>query len=596
MEATQATATAAGATKPQPNDSNNSAATNGSIAWLMAIKENGLVPLLLGGAAFIGLIFVLLLWVSAPEYRVLYSNLSEADGGRIITELDSRQVPYQIDANGTISVPSDQVHRLRLQLAEQGLPNAGNVGFSLLDNQAFGISQFAEKVNFQRALEGELASSMEALGPVLRARVHLAMAKDSVFVRDRQPAKASVVLTLHPGRKLGDGQIQAIVHMVSSSVADLAPDQVTVVDQHGALLSQKADNDALSGTKLDYVREIERTYQQRIEAILTPILGVDNLQAQVVAEVDFSKREATEERYTPNPTAETAAIRSIQRNLNVNGNGNGAQGVPGALTNTPPGVEPSPVSNAANAENNEQAVANNDADGNYRLQQDQVVNYELDRTISHIQHQQGVLQRLSVAVVVNHRTSTDEEGQPVLVPRSDEEIEYIQRLIRQAMGFSAERGDQLEVVNTAFVPEQEDPVVRAWYEQQALLDLIKQIIKYVAAGVAALLFYLLVLRPLLRRRQAAVEASASPAQRGQLRAVVGDDDEPTGASNATVRERATSTEAARQEPVKDDFNWPEKNSNQSYNEALTKAKEAAETNPRQVARILQNWIDEDDHV
>lgn len=586
MEATQATATAAGKTSTQ----------SGSIAWLKAIKENGLVPLLLGGAAFVGLVFVLILWASAPEYRVLYSNLSEADGGRIIAELDTRQVPYQIDANGTISVPSEQVHRLRLQLAEQGLPNAGNVGFSLLDNQAFGISQFAEKVNFQRALEGELASSMEALGPVMSARVHLAMARDSVFVRDRQPAKASVVLTLHPGRALGEGQVQAIVHMVSSSVADLAPDQVTVVDQHGALLSRKADNDTLSGTKLDYIREVERSYQQRIEAILTPILGADNLQAQVVADVDFSKREATEERYTPNSTAETAAIRSIQRNVNLNSSGNGAQGIPGALTNTPPGVQPSPISSAETTDGTNQPATTNATDDNYRLQQDQVVNYELDRTISHIQHQQGVLQRLSVAVVVDHRTSTNEEGETVLVPRSAEEIEYIQRLVRQAMGFSTARGDQLEVVNTAFVPEREDPVVRAWYEQQALLDLIKQIVKYVVAGIALLLFYLLILRPLLRRRQAAVATSTSSQARGQLRAVVGDDDElsSTGSSGSGVSATTKGKEQAL--APKDDFNWPKANSNQSYNEALTKAKEAATSNPRQVARILQNWIDEDDHV
>lgn len=204
-----------------------------------------------------------------------------------------------------------------------------------MDNQAFGISQFAEQVNFQRALEGELASSMESLGPVLKARVHLAMAKASVFVREREPAKASVILTLHHGRKLGDGQVQAIIHMVSSSVPELAPEQVTVVDQYGSLLSNSNQEDAQIGSKLEYIHQLERSYQERIENILSPILGRDNIQAQVVAEVDFAKREATAERYSPNQTPETAAIRSIQRNLSMQGNGRGASGVPGALSNTP---------------------------------------------------------------------------------------------------------------------------------------------------------------------------------------------------------------------------------------------------------------------
>src|SRR5690606_19750278 len=260
MEATQA-------------PTNNGQTATPAAPWLEKLKQQGLVPLLLGGATFVGLVIALILWASAPEYRVLYSNLSEADGGRIINELETRQIKYQLNGAGTILVPADQVHKLRLQMAEQGLPNGGNVGFALMDNQAFGISQFAEQVNFQRALEGELASSMESLGPVQKARVHLAMAKASVFVREREPAKASVILTLHPGRKLGDGQVQAIIHMVSSSVPELAPDNVTVVDQYGALLSQNNRDDALSGSKLDYIQQVERSYQQRIENILIPILG-----------------------------------------------------------------------------------------------------------------------------------------------------------------------------------------------------------------------------------------------------------------------------------------------------------------------------------
>ncbi|NLC20760.1 MAG: flagellar M-ring protein FliF, partial [Halomonadaceae bacterium] len=221
----------------------NAAPNDSSTALLERVQQqlrgNPLILLLIAGAALIAIVVALLMWARAPEYRVLYSNLTEADGGRIISELDGRGVPYRFSAGGTaLLVPSDSVHSLRLQLAEQGLPRGGNVGFELMDNQAFGVSQFAEQVNFQRGLEGELSRSIEALGPVSRARVHLAMARSSVFVRDREPAKASVIVTLEPGRVIGEGQVSAIVHMVSSSVPELAAENVTVVDQNSRLLSR----------------------------------------------------------------------------------------------------------------------------------------------------------------------------------------------------------------------------------------------------------------------------------------------------------------------------------------------------------------------
>ncbi|CAB0151055.1 Flagellar M-ring protein [Pseudidiomarina piscicola] len=581
MAASQAPATNAGHATKQ--NSANATNQSGVISWLVSVKENGLVPLLLGGAAFIGLMIALALWASTPDYRVLYSNLSEADGGEIIAELDARQIPYQLSASGAISVPSDQVHRLRLQMAEQGLPNAGNVGFSLLDNQAFGISQFTEKVNFQRALEGELASSIEALGPVQKARIHLAMAKDSVFVRDRQPAKASVVATLHPGRTLTEGQVQSVVHMISSSVANLSPDNVTVVDQHGSLLSSQSDNESLNGSKLDYVKQVESTYEKRIKSILTPFLGPENVQAQVVADVDFAIREATAERYTPNQTSDTAAVRSIQRNLNVNGNGAAAEGIPGAVSNTPPGVAASPIVDPAN----------NDADteptANLQMQQDQVVNYEVDRTVEHIQHQQGVLQRLSVAVVVNHRVTLDANGEPQLEPRSPEELDHINRLVRQAMGYSDARGDQLEIVNAPFVTETHEVVESPWYEQQHIIDLISQLLKYAVVGIVGLMFYWLILRPLLKRRRDAVptQGRQEPStSKGQLRAVVGDEDDnmPYGTSSAeaTTVANSAANSTANLSP-----------SHNNYDAALTKAKTAAQQHPRQVAQVLQNWIAEE---
>lgn len=565
--------------------------------WFGKLKASSLVPLLLGGAAFLGLIIALSLWVSAPDYRVLYSNLSEADGGRIVNELEARQIPYQLNGTNTLLVPSDQVHRLRLQLAEQGLPQGGNAGFSLMDNQAFGISQFAEQVNFQRALEGELASSMESLGPVAKARVHLAMAKASVFVREREPAKASVVLTLHTGRTMGDGQVNAIIHMVSSSVPELTPDSVTVVDQHGNLLSDNNRDDALSGTKLSYIHQVEKSYQERIEGILAPFLGRENIQAQVAASINFATREATAERYSPNQTPETAAIRSIQRNLSMQGMADGAAGVPGALSNTPPGVAASPIeADPAETENNAGPVANGNAVNN-TMQQDQVVNYEVDRLVEHVQHERGELERISIAVVVNHRQTTDEEGVISWVPRSDEEIDYINRLVRQSVGFNAERGDQIEVVNSRFMPVVEDAEaeVSGW-QNPATQKLVFTIGKYVAAGIGILLFYLLIMRPLINRHlqtpaepQSVVTGTANANGRGTLRAVVGDDDDVIDGQSRSARGSGQSASADE-----DELDWPDKNSQPNYTNALNKAKQHAAENPKQVARILQNWISKDD--
>ncbi|RUO35598.1 flagellar basal body M-ring protein FliF [Aliidiomarina shirensis] len=559
------------------------------------LRGNSILPILIGGAAFIAVVVALIMWATTPEYRVLYSNLSESDGGQIVTELEAQRIPYQLSAGGTsILVPGDQVHRVRLGMAEQGLPQGGNTGFSLMDNQSFGISQFAEQVNFQRALEGELASSMESLGPVNRARVHLAMAKPSVFVRDREPAKASVILNLHAGRTLGEGQVNAIVHMVSSSVPELTAENVTVVDQQGTLLSANGQSNDLSGTELSYTEEVERTYQRRIEELLAPILGRDNLNARVTAQIDFSRIEETSETYSPNQTPETAAVRSIQSNLSLQGEGDFVGGVPGALSNTPPGVVTAPIEAP---EEGEETTGNQPSQNNRNVRQDNIVNYEVDRNIAHIQHQRGRLERLSVAVVVNHRSAVDEEGNPTAVPLTENELAQVERLVQQAMGFNAARGDQLEIVNSRFVSSA-DPLAiepREWWQEPDTQQLIIQVGRYVLAGLGILLFYLLILRPMINRRFVKSKASdvvdsaeeseapsAKPSSR--IRAVVGDDEEddalPTSGEDADAMT----------------FNWPKKKNMTAYDDAVRKTQEIARQKPRQVARIVQNWLTEDEHV
>jgi flagellar M-ring protein FliF len=544
---------------------------NGIEQMLARLRANPLVPLLVAGAAVIALVAVMLMWASAPEYRVLYSNLGEADGGRIIGELESRAVPYQFSQGGrALMVPGDQVHKLRLQLAEQGLPEGGNVGFQIMDEQAFGISQFAEQVNFQRGLQGELASSIEALGPVSRARVHLAMAKPSVFIRDREPAKASVVLTLQAGRALGDGQVDAIVHMVSSSVPELALEDVTVVDQAGRLLSRPSGSGGgLDGTQLEYVREVERVYRQRIESILAPILGRDNVRAQVTAEVNFSRREETSERYGPNQGGNPAAVRSSQTRAVYSGGEALAQGVPGALTNTPPGAAPSPVQ-----DDPEQANTEDTGDTSKRLNHEDVINYEVDRNITHVQHERGQVERLSVAVVVDYRQGVDDDGQPTAEPLSDEQLTRINQLARQAMGFSAERGDGLEVVNSPFTRVEPEDDQRAWWQDPFWQDFLFSMGRWLLVGLAALLLYLLVLRPMLKRyaRQAPV---ARPAQAQA----------PAPAPSAAVHEDETAEPA---EPRR------RRRRSSAYEQNRQDLQDMAQEDPAMVAMIVRNWMNRND--
>jgi len=545
---------------------------NGIEQMLARLRANPLVPLLVAGAAVIALVAVMLMWASAPEYRVLYSNLGEADGGRIIGELESRAVPYQFSQGGrALMVPGDQVHKLRLQLAEQGLPEGGNVGFQIMDEQAFGISQFAEQVNFQRGLQGELASSIEALGPVSRARVHLAMAKPSVFIRDREPAKASVVLTLEAGRALGDGQVDAIVHMVSSSVPELALEDVTVVDQAGRLLSRPSGSGGgLDGTQLEYVREVERVYRQRIESILAPILGRDNVRAQVTAEVNFSRREETSERYGPNQGGNPAAVRSSQTRAVYSGGEALAQGVPGALTNTPPGAAPSPVQ-----DDPEQANTEDTGDTSKRLNHEDVINYEVDRNITHVQHERGQVERLSVAVVVDYRQGVDDDGQPTAEPLSDEQLTRINQLARQAMGFSAERGDGLEVVNSPFTRVEPEDDQRAWWQDPFWQDFLFSMGRWLLVGLAALLLYLLVLRPMLKRyaRQAPAVARPAVAQA------------PAPAPSAAVHEDETAEPA---EPRR------RRRRSSAYEQNRQDLQDMAQEDPAMVAMIVRNWMNRND--
>lgn len=538
-----------------------------ALAW---VRSNPLVPLLTAGAAVIAIVVVLLLWAGGPDYRVLYSNLDDSDGGSIISALEQRGVPYRFAQGGhALLVPADKVYDLRLRLAEQGLPHSGNVGFEIMDKQSFGISQFAEHVNFQRGLQGELASSIEVLQPVAHARVHLALPKDSVFIREQKPAKATVILTLHPGRALSGGQVDAIVHMVSSSVRELTPDNVTVVDQNGHLLSRNGSKTGLDGSQLDYVREVESGYQHRIESILAPILGAGNVHAQVTAQLDFSHREETAEHYTPNQGDHPAAVRSRQATTSWSGDDALKGGIPGALTNMPPGIAASPIDNGDTADGDADASTTDEADDTPSrgdVHRENTTNYEVDRSIVHTRYRQGGIKRLSVAVVVNYRQETQEDGSLKAVPLDDTAMRQITELTRQAMGFSTARGDSLEVVNSAFT-EPAQPVVRdAWWQQADWMPALVTWGRYLLVLAALLLLYRLVLRPLLQRLLA--DAKAHP------------------------ETPATTTPEA--EPDDTPPPRPRRHQASAYEHNLRDLKQRAEEDPAMIAMIVRGWLKQHD--
>ena len=547
------------------------------------LQGNALVPLLLAGAAAIALIVALFMWASAPDYRVLFNNLGEADGGTIINELESRGVPYQLSTGGqAILVPGDQVHVLRLQLAEQGLPQGGNVGFELMDNQSFGISQFAEQVNYQRSLEGELARSMSSMTPVANARVHISMAKNSVFIRDREPAKASVVLTLHGGRTLSQSQVNAIMHLVSSSVPELNSDNVTVVSHTGDLLSGSTGNNGIDGDNLSYTQEVERRYQQRIENILAPLYGKQNIRIQVAADIDFSAREETRETYRPNQDPNEAAIRSTQISGALRGADPAGAGVPGALSNTPPGWTPAQIE----AQEGAGAEAAAQTDRNY--QYDNVVNYEVDRNIMHIQHEQGQITRLSVAAVINYREGTDEEGNAIVVPLPEAELAQATNLIRQSMGFSDVRGDELEVVNSPFSQRfSEEIAAPEWWQDPQWQHLLITALRYLLVALVALFVWRRILNPLLGRFLQHTGIAAVPAVAGSAAGAAA----PNGSSDHDLSQADMDLppEQRLSESV-GHIRATRKRKATSYELDLKEVREMANNDPRLIAMVVRSWM------
>jgi flagellar M-ring protein FliF len=532
---------------------------------LPASRKMGLAAAL---AASIALIVGLLLWSSTPEYKVLFSNLSERDAGSITTTLQQMNAPYKTEAGGTLLVPAEQVYDLRFKLAAQGLPKGGAVGFELMDSPKLGMTQFQEQVAFQRGMEGELARTVQALAPVESARVHLAIPKPSVFIRDKQTPSASVLVNLHPGRALDPGQVQSIVHLVSSSVPELSPSNVTVVDQAGNLLTSKTDSQSargLNASQLDYIRQMERYFAERIEAIVSPIVGQGNVKAEVRADLDFSESEATSESYKPNPTPDAQAIRSQQSVDDTNNAGNQAQGVPGALTNQPPGPATAPL-NAPKGANAGPNVGTGQAQGGNSSRKESTINFELDKTIRHTKEPLGRVKRLSVAVVVNYKAgSKDPNGVAAKpAPLTPAELVQINNLVRESMGFNQQRGDSVNVVNAAFTDSKVELDIPVWKDPDNV-TMAKSLLKNLL--IFGLAFYLVfgVLRPILRDMVKPSEKSAkSEAGAGQGTGEIGE--------GGFAREGEGSAAA------------------NGYAEVLGKVREFAKSDPKVTADIVKEWM------
>ncbi|WP_169512564.1 flagellar basal-body MS-ring/collar protein FliF [Bordetella avium] len=517
-------------------------------------------PVLLGAAAaVVALIVALALWSREPDYKVLFSNLDDRDGGAIVTALTQMNVPYRFSDNGgAILVPGNRVYDLRMQLAGQGLPRGGSVGFELMDNARFGASQFAEQVNYQRALEGELARSIEAMHTVQHARVPLALPRQSLFVRDRQPPTGSVLLTLYPGRSLAEAQVSAIAWLVASSVPDLSADNVSIVDQNGRLLSAPAgEGRGLDADQMRFAREYEQRTVERILTILNPLVGPGNVHAQASVEVDFARREETSEIYRPNQEPGQAAVRSQQTSDSRQTNASPAAGVPGALSNQPPAATQAPLTNPpAPAQPQAQPAAPQQAaqiSGNER--RDATINYEVDRTISHVKQPVGQVKRLSVAVVVNHLPNKD--GDPQALP--PEELSKLTTLVREAMGYSEARGDSLNLVNSQF--NDAPPTVPLWRDPD-LIATIKTALGWVFGLLIAFWAY--------RRIRPIVSEYLYP----QI------DPEAVAAERAEIEREAVA--AARAKEVN------------RYEDNLQRARDMATKDPRAVAMVLRAWMTKDE--
>ena len=469
------------------------------LADIPGLKQVGLLA---GVAAAIAAAIWLVLWSQGQNYTVLYGQLSERESGQVMDALTAAGIEFKLNPSGAVSVPESKVQEARIRLASQGLPQSDSMGIEMIQkDSALGNSTLMESARYQSVLETELARTIIKVQGVQSARVHLALPKPSVFLRDAHKATASVMLQLYPGRRLDPGQVAAIVHLVASSVPELSANDVTVVDQAGSLLNSPDENaeTAANTRHFEQTRKLEESLQQRIVELLEPMLGPGRVRATVTADMDYTVTEETHENYDPQKTA----VRSEQTSNEMRKNGDGAEGIPGALSNQPPGTSGAPVipgaatpGNPVTPPNAAPGVASAANSGPSSSSQRSTRNFEVDRTLSYVKQPVGTLKRLNVGVVLDDWQKVDADGKVTTAPMSDTDIKRFTQLVKESIGLKDDRGDQINVLNQAFKNNIALPPVEGlpFWQQPWLISLAKQIVG--AALVLVVAF--LVLRPLMK--------------------------------------------------------------------------------------------------
>lgn len=521
------------------------------------------IGLILGFAASIALAVAVVLWSQSPSLSMLYGNLSGKDLAAVTDMLDKAMIPYEINhGSGAVMVPAAKVAEARIKLATAGLPNSSEFGIDLLQKEpALGTSRFMEKARYHHVLESELAKSISALQGVESARVHLAIPKQSVFVRDQEKVAASVLLTLYAGRSLSEDQVAGIVHLVAGSIPGLEADQVTVVDQKGRMLSTNARNPALAQSSMQFevISKLEDQYEARILDMLTPIVGAEGVRAQVVADMDFTQTEETRENYEP----EQRVVRSEQLSEEVNG-GAGPAGVPGALSNQPPKTGTTDPNKAQTAQMQQSSSTQSTR------------NYEVDRVISHSKKIPGQLQRVSVAVLVDYRSQSNAEGKVERVPLSAEEMDRITALVKEAVGFSEQRKDTLSVLNSSFQPTSVEEIVDVpIWEQPWVWDLAKQ-----ALGILFVLVLMFgVLKPTMHKLAHKELPAPAETEENQAKALAAPGAEGEEGELAEDQLSLSSdTQGVHLLPGED---------------PLAQAKRLVQEDPKLVAQVMKTWVHAD---
>jgi flagellar M-ring protein FliF len=511
-------------------------------------------------AAGLTLAVGVVMWAMRPSFVALDMNLNERDSVDVIAMLQSSKTRYEPDASsGRILVPNDKLAEVRMQLLGAGLAGSASMGSEMLqEEQSIGTSTQLLNERFRLVRETELSRTISALRGVDAARVHLALPKQSSFVRNRSRASASVMLKLSPGRSLDSAQVQGIVNLVASSVPNMAVAQVTVVDQYSRLLSRDAAGGelAISNRQFEYKRNFERSYVERIEQLLAPIIGVNGVRAQVNAELDFSENERHEEAFAGKPSN----VRSEQVEDHRSDGAGLVGGIPGALTNQPP--------EGGNIEKIDEATAAGDSGS---IAKSTMRNYELDKTVTHTRVAPGGLLRLSVAVLVDDRMVLGDKGAPIRTPREKDELESITGLVKEAIGFNNKRGDSVVIVNRSFeMPVQIEAIPEPAIWKQSWFD---SMVKNTLAAIVMGMLLLLVLRPAVAALTRKVDAANDGPE-----SVAGDDLGFPMLASDRVSLSGSSGDPLPPPP-------------RVYGDILNLAREMANEDPKRVAMVLRKWVD-----